>query len=428
MDFGRSAETVTLRVGASGVERQADSTRASRIRLHSLCLGRACLAILVSLHAAFWGSPLPAGLLGAAGSSHEASSATPRKVPGRPLMALGVGPASLLSTTHVTALAISSDGRFLATGGVKHGAGLAIYIWSVSLGAKVREIATLPDIPPPYWLTFSPDDTLLAAGNVARPPSKHTLEVWAVKTGDPTGQHDTGFKPLLDDDRVSAEAFSPDGKYLAAGIEGNTRDAAVRIWHLGSWQVLPGAYNISGTADSLAFAANGNLLAVGGTSTSVFRLSWAVTVFDLLAAKRLATYEGCYGLGLYGPGKYGVTLTSSPVGTALAATGPGGVCAWDVRTGKKYPKVKIGRVRVLGIAFSSDGTDLVGALSDGTARVWNVETSREVRRCNLGKPPSEYRLCSFSSGGRLLACAERHSLTVHVWDVETCSEKNKFSM
>ena len=39
---------MTLRVGASGVERQADSTRASRIRLHSLCLGRACLAIPVS--------------------------------------------------------------------------------------------------------------------------------------------------------------------------------------------------------------------------------------------------------------------------------------------------------------------------------------------------------------------------------------------
>jgi WD40 repeat protein len=293
----------------------------------------------------------------------------------------------------------------------------------------VCEIPTRPDIPPPLFLAISPDSTLLAAGNGPEAPSKDTLEVWAVTAREATGLSGLGYEHLLQRKWVSALAFSLDGKYLAAGVEASVREGRVRVWEVGSWRELPDVFHIRGIADSLAFAPEGHLLAVGATGVIALRTTAkAVTVFDLPAGRRLSTYAGCYSPGLHGPGLERVTLAFSPVGAALAVAGPGGICMFDVQTDRRYPKARIGRTRVLGMAFSSSGRDLAAALSDTTVQVWNVDTSQEVRQCTLGEQSSEYGPCSFSGGGRILACAEKSKLVVRVWDIETCGEKNKFSM
>jgi WD40 repeat protein len=89
---------------------------------------------------------------------------------------------------------------------------------------------------------------------------------------------------------------------------------------------------------------------------------------------------------------------------------------WDARTGKAVGKPLVHQGRVLSASFSPDGSRVVTASLDNTARVWNARTGKAV-----GKPlvhQGEVWSASFSPDGSRVVTASLDN-TARVWNART---------
>src|SRR5207248_1519311 len=109
------------------------------------------------------------------------------------------------------------------------------------------------------------------------------------------------------------------------------------------------------------------------------------------------------------------SLAFSPEGRLLACTEAGrpAVRLWDVEAGSERPALRGHTGSVRKIAFGP-GNALVSAGSDGTLRLWDVRTSREVRQ--LGVLGRETGTCALAPDGKTLAwCGAAGD--VRLWDL-----------
>jgi WD40 repeat protein len=112
-------------------------------------------------------------------------------------------------TNWVYALAISADGRLLASAGSDH----TIKLWSLPEGALLK---TLQKHIGAVHVAISPDGRLLASGGY------RTIKLWSLPEGK-LGKTLTGHT-----ETVRAVAISPDGRLLASG----SYDQTVKLWSL----------------------------------------------------------------------------------------------------------------------------------------------------------------------------------------------------
>lgn len=112
-------------------------------------------------------------------------------------------------TDAVYALALSPDGKTLATGGYDQ----KIKLWDVGTGAE--RMLLKGHNGGVFGLSFRPDGKVLASASVDR-----TVKLWEVASGK---RLDTFSQPLKEQ---TAVAFSPDGKTVAAG----GADNRIRVW------------------------------------------------------------------------------------------------------------------------------------------------------------------------------------------------------
>ncbi|RIK01687.1 MAG: hypothetical protein DCC46_01205, partial [Armatimonadetes bacterium] len=69
----------------------------------------------------------------------------------------------------------------------------------------------------------------------------------------------------------------------------------------------------------------------------------------------------------------------SPDGTRIVTASYDGTArVWDARTGKELLKLEGHSREIYDAAFSPDGTRIVTASDDGTARVWDAQTGKEL--------------------------------------------------
>jgi WD40 repeat protein len=111
-------------------------------------------------------------------------------------------------------------------------------------------------------VAFSPDGKQLAAG-----ASDQTIRRWDVTTRRPIGAPLTGHTG-----GVAAVAFSPDGRLLASG----GRDETVRLWDVATQRPLgPSLTGYFGSVTALTFSRDGTTLTAGGGRLSA---RWDVRV------------------------------------------------------------------------------------------------------------------------------------------------------
>ena len=301
-----------------------------------------------------------------------------------------VEPVILQDKTEVNSLAFSPDGERLASAG---GDG-SVKVWNGKTDQVIQTFNAHPGFV--SSVMFHPDGKYLASTG-----GDQQVKVWDLTTGQKlfAGPCDV----VHTNGTANAAAFSPDGRWLAAGSGG-----VLRVWDWRKQQILQTFAGHEKKAISVAFSRDGRRLASGTWGGSV-RLWDVVAGGEPLcdfAASRMTRHPIS-------------ALAFSPNGRRLATASFGRrVDVWDTSTGELVQTLPQSGM-VLCVAFSPDGRRLVSAGEDKTVRVWESTTGREV--LGLRGHTDMCGCVAFSSDGRRLASASKDG-TIRVWDATSLKD------
>lgn len=294
------------------------------------------------------------------------------------------------ASTWVNALAFSPDGATLAIASSDERNGLRL----VDV-ANQRVIATMPHPAPVTAVAFSADGNRVITG-----ANDGVARLWPV--AGPTLEGMTYA--------VSATEFSPDGTRLAVG------SSDLRILDtsnpLQPKQLGPAHTNPDGFSGTLAYSANGRLLAEGRGRSGTLQL-WDV-------AHRAQPTP--LGPPLQADPQAIETLTFNPTSTLLAVgSNDDTVRLWDVTTPQSPVLLSIPGTfasYVYEVAFSPNGTLLAAGSIDKTVRLWDITNPRKPVQVGPTLTPGNHYVYSalFSPDGKILAVSLADS-TVRLYDV-----------
>ena len=281
----------------------------------------------------------------------------------------------------VNAVAFSPDGRYVAAGIGLPGLtfrypGGAIVFETVG-GHEVSRLA-VPDAI--ESVAFSPDGRFVAVGSFS-----NTVRVFEAlggkKVSDLQADGPRSNQRLDIQAPVSPVAFSPDGRYVAAGAP----DYTARVFEaVGGKEVS--RLEFQGPVDSVAFGPDGRFVAVG---------SWDKTarVFEAVGGKEVSRLE------FQGPVD---SVAFSPDGLYVAGV------SWDKTArvfeavgGREVARLQFqGRVNV--VVFSPDGRYVAAGSYDNTARVFEALGGKEVTLVEFEGPVTSM---AFSPNGHYVGAA-----------------------
>ena len=251
---------------------------------------------------------------------------------------------------HFSLLAISPDGKFLATPGPN----LSLKVWEIawrrlksSLTAHTNEITCL---------AFSPDGAVLASGGPAG-----QVSLWDVATGRLRRATEGHY------DAVLALTFSDDGtRLLTVGREGSLKQFDPQTGTRKS------ETNLGTNAARLAsFSADRTLLACGeGRKTKVLEIARGAWSPPLLAPE----------------GTTLATLAVSADGLVAAGTTTGKLLLWEAHSGKLFQTLDAHTNDVRALALSADGRFLATSGTDKLVKVWLRRTAAAAGAA--GSPPA----------------------------------------
>ena len=357
---------------------------------------------------------------------------------------------------YVHTVALSPDGRFLATGS-NDPAGY-IQLWDCLSGKRVRVFQGHDDAV--ISITFSHDGLRLLSSSYDK-----TARLWNVETGEQivaykghtwwvwaaafspndqqivtAGQDGTAIiwdtlsgKRLFPAFRghrgpIYCAAFSPDGKSIVTGgfdrriLIWNPRDIEAESFKNlskegGSVVPAPKFQVLEGHTDairSLAFSrssSDGPLLVSGGADNSV-------RVWDFTNRLALKTFRG------HGGSVQAVAILSD--GRAvLSASHDKAVRQWSIENYEEFRTLQ-GRVlaghqdAILAATYSKDQRLVVTASRDRTAKTWDVRTGAPGMTFEEGHAYLASNALFFPDGRRLITAAVDN--TVRIWDVSTGGE------
>ena len=234
-------------------------------------------------------------------------------------------------------------------------------------------------------VAFSPDGRWLAAGS-----SDKTARVMEVSTGKEVSSLEFGSI-------VNSVAFSPDGRWLAAG----SSDKTARVMETSTGKEIS-SLEFGHSVNSVAFSPDGRWLATGSVDKTAH-------VMEALTGKEVSSLD-------FGGEVRSVVF--SPDGRWLAAGSDGKTArVIEASTGKKLSSLHFGGT-VESVAFSPDGRWLAAGSSDKTARVMEASTGKEVSSLEFG---GVVKSVAFSPDGRWLAAGSTDG-TVRVMEAWTGKE------
>jgi WD40 repeat protein len=248
-------------------------------------------------------------------------------------------------TGRVSCVAVSRDGKLVASGGADNTARL----WDTTTGKAGHVLKHVTDV---RCLTISANGKRLAAG------SGDTVVVWDVGSGEKVATFQGGGAGV-----VSQVAFSADGKTLGAAGRG-----------LGKvWDVDTGRGQLTSASGFGRFA-----MTPDGKTLATTQADGAVQIWDVAAAEVRATLRGHKGsVSALAFSPDGKTLATGGFAGGLKGDGPDkSIKLWDVAQGKERATLNGHRKGIYLLLFAPDGKALLATDYNGSMKLWDPDKAR----------------------------------------------------
>jgi WD40 repeat protein/predicted Ser/Thr protein kinase len=300
------------------------------------------------------------------------------------------------------ALAFSPDDRYLAAVDVRG----RLSIWNAASDREVAVLANFRKTVSREAVAFSEDGSFLVSSNA------DTVRVWrldAAKERRVLRGHDGGV-PCL--------AFNRDRSLLASG----GKDHAVRLWDPASGKLLS-TFEAAGSVQSLAFSANGRLLAVGyrGGKDRGIEVRDARTLEVLLSADHDVGEIDCLALYERGDQQYLAGCGESGFSTWIlenVGAKPGGLAL------KRTTHQEANRCLSLAVSPGPDPRWIAWVRNDWKIELWDIRNSR-AGKLNAPSMNQGWHGLAFYPDGQRLAFVSRTG-AAEIWDV--AADKRLFQL
>ncbi len=169
-------------------------------------------------------------------------------------------------TGHITSVAWSPDGKYIASGSADQ----TVQVWAANPGEHLHPFIYRGHTAGVQTAAWSPASNRVASGSLDK-----TIQVWDALTG----EHVVAYHGHTG--AVMTIAWSPDGKFIASG----GADGTVRLWDVATGKQQYVYHGHQGTVNSLVWSPDSRRIASAASDTTV-------QIIDALTGKHLYTYRG----------------------------------------------------------------------------------------------------------------------------------------
>ena len=272
-----------------------------------------------------------------------------------------IGPPMVHRWSKVRAVAFSPDGRRIATsshpgsGDESEGVNTTCQVWDVETAKPDTPI--FPHRNYVSALAFSPDGKVLAAGDYGG-----EVKLWNVSNG-------TNPRPVFRAGSiVHCVAFSPEGRLLAAGTDEPVQK--VVIWDLETGKIRDQPIRFKMSVNQLAFSPDGRRLAIGSDDTTARIVDIAS---NRIVGQPLGHADYVRGIAFSPDGRFLLTVNSGWSETSYARL-------WDAFKGEAASPAMVhsGTAESGSLAFSPDGTYFVVGCDDGSVHLYDRASATPI--------------------------------------------------
>jgi WD40 repeat protein len=258
-----------------------------------------------------------------------------------------------------------------------------------------RKVGFLGWNDPISYTAFSPDGSRIAWGTEYGGYHSHDIYLWDADSGRKIAELDGGRVGLV---RLR---FSPDAAKLVAVKRVDTNHTVLTAWEVGTGKVL---YNIDNGA-AFSFWPDGSKI--------------LVQLGELPTESRLQVVETATGrvLSVLQTGHEFQEFSLSPDGSKVVTAGKDASARiWDTTNGKLLRQLHghVGAINT--VAFSHSGSTVLTGGEDHTVRLWNAEYGRQIQI--LEGFPEAVDDAVFSPDDSSLAASTSHN-RIWLWDLGT---------